>query len=53
MLGHVAAHLGIDALRRPPQRQLAQRDEVALAEKLIDRAGGLLGDLHFPVPQPL
>ena len=34
----VFAHLRVDALGRVAQRQLAQRDQVALLEEVLDRA---------------
>ena len=53
LLGHVAAHLGVDPLGGAPQRELAQRDQVALAEEALDRAAGLLGDVDLPFAQAL
>ena len=38
----VVLHLRVDALGGAPQRQLAQGDQVALAEEVLDRARGLL-----------
>ena len=52
-LGHVAAHLRVDPLRRAPERQLAQRDQIALAEELLDGAARLLGNVDLPLAQPL
>ena len=49
----VFAHRGVDAVRGGAQRQLAQRDEVALAEEILDRVARLLGDVHLARLQPL
>ena len=53
LLGHVAAHLGIDALGRAAQGQLAEGDQVALAEEALDGAPGLLGHVDLALAQPL
>ena len=49
VLPPVLAHLGVDALRRRPQGELPQRDEVALPEEAAHRLAGLLGDVDLPV----
>ncbi len=49
----VGLHLRVDALRRPPQRELAQCDEVPLAEEPPQSPLGLRGDIDLAVPQPL
>ena len=53
LLGHVAAHLRVHPLGRAAERQLAQRDQVALPEEALDRAARLLGDVDLPLAQPL
>ena len=47
MLAHVAQHLVVDALGGAPQRQLAQRRQVAGREIVLQRALGLLGDIDL------
>jgi len=47
VLPHVAAHLRIHPLGGAAQGELPQRDQVALAKELLDRAGGLLGHVHL------
>jgi hypothetical protein len=47
MVRAVGAHLGVDALRRGAQGELAQRDQVALAEEAVERALRLLGDVDL------
>ena len=43
----VAAHLVVDTVGRAPQRELAQREQVALAEEVLRRALGLLGNVDL------
>ena len=52
--GLVAAHLGLDALGRAAQRELAQGDEVSLLEEVPERARRrLVGDVDLALLQPL
>ena len=51
--GLVAAHLRLDALGGAAQRELAQRDEVALAEEVLDGARRLLRDVDLALVQAL
>ncbi len=51
--GLVAAHLRVDALGRPAQRELAKRDEVAFLEEVFDGVRGLLREIHLAFVQPL
>ena len=53
MLVAVAPHLRVDALGRAAQRELAQREEVALAEEVLHGALGLLGQVDLALAQPL
>ena len=53
LLGHVAAHLRVHPLGRAAERQLAQRDQVALPEEALDRAARLLGDVDLALAEPL
>ncbi len=50
---HVAAHLIVDALGGAPQGELAQGDQVALAEEVARRALDLLGEVDLALAQPL
>src|SRR5882672_6154844 len=52
-LRELALRTTVDAVGRGAQRQLAQRDEVALAEEILDRVARLLGDVHLARLQPL
>ena len=49
----IVLHLRVDALGHAPQRQFAQRDQVALFEEALDGAAGLLGHVDFAFAQPL
>ena len=51
VLAPVPLHLGVDALRRRPQRELPQRDEIALPEEAAHGLAGLLGDVDLPVTE--
>ena len=53
MLDAVGPHLRIDTIRRAPQRELAQGEQVALAEEVLDRTRGLLGKVDLAFLQPL
>ena len=44
-------HLGIHPLRGRPQRQLAQRDQIALGEEVLRRPLGLLGAVDLPLAE--
>ena len=48
---HVGAHLVVHALRRTPQRHLAQGGQVPLAKELVDGARRLLGNVDLSFPQ--
>jgi len=48
----VFAHLGINAIRRAPQRQFAQRDQVAFAKEIANRVLRLLRHVDLAVAQP-
>ena len=50
---HVVEQLLIDALGRAPQRQLAQRRQVARGEIVLDRALGRLREIDLAFMQPL
>ena len=50
---HMGQQLLIDPLGGPPQRQFAQRGQVARREIMLERALGLLGDVDLAFPQPL
>ena len=50
---HVPAHLGIDPVRGLPQGQLAQGNEIALAEEPFERPARLVGQVHPALPQAL
>ncbi len=49
----VALHLRVDPLGGPAQRQLAQGDQVALAEEAVDRPRRLLGHVDLALAQAL
>ncbi len=49
----IAEHVGVDAVGRAPQRQLAQREQVALAEEVRRRALGLRRDVDLAFLQAL
>ena len=48
----IVDHLRVDPLRRAPQRQLAQGNQMPLLEKVVDRPPGLLGHVHLAFAQP-
>ena len=50
---HVGEQLLIDPLGSAPQRQFAQRGEIAGREIMLQRALGLLGDVDLALLQPL
>ena len=50
---HVGEQLLVDALGGAPQRQLAQRGQIARREIMLQRALGLLGDVDLAFLQPL
>ena len=50
---HVREQLFVDALGGPPQRQLAQRGQVARRKIMLERALGLLGNVDLALFQPL
>ena len=52
-LAAVLAHLVVDAVRGAAQRELAQRDQVALAEEILDGALGLLRQVDLALAQAL
>ena len=47
VIAHVGLHLRVHPLGGPPERQLAQRDQIALAEEVVDRFLGLLRDVDL------
>ena len=49
----IGRDLGVDPLRGPPQRQLAQRQQVAAAEEAVHRAARLFRQVHLPLAEPL
>ncbi len=49
----ILARLCVDAIGGTAQRQFAQRDQIALAEKVRDRVCGLLGHVHLARLQTL
>jgi len=49
----IALHLRVDAVGSAPQRQLAQRDQVAFVEEVLYRALGLLRQIHLALLEPL
>ncbi len=50
---HVRQQLFVDALGGPPQRQLAQRGQIARREIMLERPLGLFGDVDLALFQPL
>ena len=50
---HLAEQLLVHALGRPPQRELAQSDEVGRRKEMLERALGLFGDVDLALFQPL
>ena len=48
MSAHIVEHLRIDALRRAPQRQLAQCGEIARHEEILRCPFGSVGEIDFP-----
>jgi hypothetical protein len=52
-VGAIFAHLRIDTIGGTPQRQLAQRDQVAFAKEVAHRALGLLRQIHLAVAHPV
>ena len=50
---HVLEQLLVDPLGRAPQRQLAQRGQIARREIVLERALGLLGHVDLALLQPL
>ena len=52
-LRHVAAHLRVHPLGGAAQRQLAQGDQVPLAEEPVDRARGGIGHVDLALAQSL
>jgi hypothetical protein len=53
LVAAVDAHLRVDAVRRLPEGELAQRDEIALPEEVAERLLGLLGDVDLALAQSL
>ena len=53
LVGPVLAHLPVDAFRRAAERHLAQRDQVALAEEILQRACRRLRHVHLALVQAL
>ena len=53
LVGPVLAHLPVDALRGAAQRHLAERDQVALAEEVLQRARRRLGHVDLAFVQAL
>ena len=53
MLAAIPPHLGVDALGRMPERQLAERDEVAFPEEVAGRLRRLLRDVDLAFLEPL
>ena len=53
LLAPVRLDVGVDALRGPPQRELAQRHQVAAPEVVVDRAARLLGHVDLALGEPL
>ena len=49
----IVLHLRVDAVGGAAQRQLAQRDQVALAKEVLHRALGLLRQIDLALLQPL
>ena len=52
MVAPVVLHVGVHVLGGAPQRQLPKRRQVSLAEELLHRARGLLGQVHLALGQP-
>ena len=50
---HVNAHLRVHPIRRPPQGQFAERDQVPLPKEVLDGFPRLLGDVDLPLLQSL
>ena len=50
---HALDEVGVDALRRPPQRQLAQRRQVLRLEEVLARAGGRVLEIDLPLRHAL
>ncbi len=50
---HVGEQLLVDPLRGAPQRQLAQRGQIARREIMLQRAFGLFGNVDLALLQPL
>ncbi len=50
---HVGEQLLVDPLGGPPQRQFAQRGQIARREIMLQRPLGLLGDIDLALLQPL
>ena len=53
VIAHVGLHLRVHAVGRPPQGQLPERDQVALAEEVLDRLLGLLREVDLAFLQAL
>ena len=53
VLGLVEAHLRVDPLGGPSERELAEGNEVPLPEEALDRTLGLLRDVDLPLREPL
>ena len=53
MIAPVVLHLHVDTVGRSAQCQLAQGDQIALAEEVLYRPLGLLWQIHFTFFQPL
>ena len=51
VVAHVVAHLRVHVLRGHPQGQLAQRDQVALAEEVLAGLARLVRDVDLAVPE--
>ena len=49
----ILAHLCVDPVGRAPERQLAQRNQVAFSEEMLDRLFGLMRDIDLAVFQAL
>jgi hypothetical protein len=47
VVAHVAPHLGVDAIGGLPEGQRAQRDQVALAEEVLDGVRGQVRDVDL------
>ena len=53
MLAAIGVHLRVDPLRRAAERELAQRGEVPFAKEALGGRARDLGDVNFPLAQPL